>query len=66
MARSRRSAVTAKADVANTYLVYLRFQLMRGALPQDKYQQEIGLVRATLEKSPGQHWKEFLEIWSAV
>ena len=32
-----------EADVANTYLVYLRFQLMRGVLPPDKYQQEIDL-----------------------
>jgi len=55
-----------EADVANTYLVFLRFQLMRGALPPDKYQQEIGLVRTTLEKSSEPHWKEFLEIWSAV
>ncbi|MEK7836224.1 MAG: 3'-5' exonuclease [Pseudomonadota bacterium] len=52
-----------EADVANTYLVFLRFQLMRGVLPPDKYKQEIGLVRATLEKSSEPHWKEFLTIW---
>ena len=52
-----------EADVANTYLVYLRFQLMRGALPQDKYHQEIALVRATLEKLPDTHWREFLALW---
>ncbi len=52
-----------EADVANTYLVYLRLQLMRGALPQDKYQQEINLARATLEKSPDKHWQEFLKAW---
>jgi 3'-5' exonuclease len=55
-----------EADVANTYLVFLRFQLMRGALPRDKYQQEISLVRTTLEKSPERHWKEFLEVWDKV
>ena len=54
-----------EADVANTYLVYLRFQLMRGALSSDQYQQEISLVRTTLEKSPDQHWREFLQLWSA-
>jgi len=53
-----------ETDVANTYLVYLRFQLMRGALPQEKYREEIGLVRATLEKSPGPHWTEFLKPWA--
>ena len=52
-----------EADVANTYLVYLRFQLMRGVLLQDKYQQEVALVRATLEKSPEPHWREFLQLW---
>ncbi|MBI3052760.1 MAG: 3'-5' exonuclease [Betaproteobacteria bacterium] len=55
-----------EADVANTYLVFLRFQLMRGVLPPDKYKQEIALVRATLEKSSEPHWKEFLEIWDAA
>jgi predicted PolB exonuclease-like 3'-5' exonuclease len=54
-----------EADVANTYLVYLRFQLMRGALPPDKYRQEIDLVRTTLEKSPDPHWREFIELWPA-
>ncbi|MEO8441026.1 MAG: 3'-5' exonuclease [Betaproteobacteria bacterium] len=54
-----------EADVANTYLVYLRFQLMRGALPTDKCRQEIELVRTTLEKSPDPHWREFLELWPA-
>ena len=54
-----------EADVANTYLVYLRFQQMRGALPPDKYRQEIDLVRATFEKSPEPHWREFLQLWPA-
>ena len=54
-----------EADVANTYLVYLRFQLMRGALAPDKYQQEIDFVRATLGKSTDPHWLEFLELWPA-
>ena len=54
-----------EADVANTYLVYLRFQLMRGALAPDKYQQEIDFVRATLGKSSDPHWREFLQLWPA-
>ncbi|MEO7728546.1 MAG: 3'-5' exonuclease [Burkholderiales bacterium] len=54
-----------EADVANTYLVYLRFQQMRGALTPDKYAQEIALVRSTLEKMPDPHWREFLELWPA-
>ena len=55
-----------EADVANTWLVFLRFQLMRGVLPPDKYKQEIALVRATLEKSSEPHWKEFLAIWGGA
>ena len=54
-----------EADVANTYLVYLRFQAMRGNLSPDKYKQEIDLVRATLDKSPDAHWREFLQLWPA-
>ena len=52
-----------EADVANTYLVYLRFQLMRGSFTREQYEQEIALVRTTLEKSPGAHWTEFLGRW---
>jgi predicted PolB exonuclease-like 3'-5' exonuclease len=52
-----------EADVANTWLVYLRFQLMRGTLSPDAYQQEIDLVRSTLEKAPDAHWREFLGLW---
>lgn len=54
-----------EADVANTYLVYLRFQLMRGVLTAEKYAEEIAVVRTTLEKSPEPHWREFLELWPA-
>jgi predicted PolB exonuclease-like 3'-5' exonuclease len=54
-----------EADVANTYLVYLRFQLMRGVLTAENYQQEISLVRSTLEKATDPHWREFLELWPA-
>ena len=52
-----------EADVANTYLVYLRFQRMRGALEAPAHRAECDLVRATLGKSPQPHWKEFLGRW---
>ncbi len=52
-----------ETDVANTYLVYLRFQLMRGALTRVAYQSECDLVRATLSKSDAPHWQEFLALW---
>jgi len=52
-----------ETDVANTYLVFLRFQLMRGALNEESYAHEIALVRATLSGYTGQHWQEFLAAW---
>ena len=52
-----------ETDVANTYLVYLRFQLMRGALTGEAYQSECDLVRTTLSKSDAPHWQEFLSLW---
>jgi predicted PolB exonuclease-like 3'-5' exonuclease len=52
-----------ETDVVNTYLVYLRFQMMRGSISPDQYQQECDLVRQTLEKSEATHWKEYLAAW---
>ncbi len=52
-----------ETDVANTYLVFLRFQLMRGHLSQDECTTEIQLVRETLSGYSGQHWQEFLQAW---
>jgi hypothetical protein len=55
-----------ETDAVNTYLVFLRFQLMREALTAEQHQAECGLVRDTLAKSPEPHWKEFLTRWRAV
>ncbi|SNR68396.1 hypothetical protein SAMN05192560_0464 [Methylobacillus rhizosphaerae] len=52
-----------ETDVANTHLVFLRFQLMRGMLDQGAYEREVALVRDTLAAYPGQHWQEFLHHW---
>ena len=52
-----------ETDVANTYLVYLRFQLMRKHLLQDQYELEVELVKQTLSVAEGPHWKEFVEKW---
>lgn len=53
-----------ETDVVNTYLLYLRFQLMRGSLDTAAYDKETALVRGTLEKSPETHWREFLDQWA--
>jgi len=52
-----------QTDVVNTYLVFLRFQLMRGMLTVEQHQAQCELVRATLGKSAEPHWKEFLGRW---
>ena len=54
-----------EADVANTYLVYLRFQQMRGILSSAGYVAECALARDAIAKLPGVHWKTFLGGWTA-
>ena len=52
-----------ETDSANTYLVFLRFQMMRGLLTEAAYRREIELVRETLGGYAGEHWREFLLAW---
>ena len=52
-----------ETDVANTYLVFARFQMMRGMFSRSRYQKECELVRAELGKIEQPHWKEFLAAW---
>ena len=54
-----------EADTANTYLLYLRFQRLRGALTEAQHASECALLRAALEKHKAPHWREFLSRWSA-
>jgi predicted PolB exonuclease-like 3'-5' exonuclease len=52
-----------ETDATNTYLLYLRFQLLRGHLTDEAYASEIALVRDTLAVSDEPHWAEFLQAW---
>ena len=52
-----------ETDVANTYLMYCRFELLRGRLSAERYAQELGLLRETISASPGDHWRAFLDAW---
>ena len=54
-----------ETDVVNTYLVFLRFQLMRGALTTEQHDQQIAAVRAALGMIDQPHWQEFLARWAA-
>lgn len=55
-----------ETDVLNTYLVYLRFELIRGNLTSDQYEQECELVRTSLEEEDKAHFHAFLEQWYPV
>lgn len=52
-------------DVLNTFLIYLRFQLMRGELDAATYKAELGIVEAKLEQSDRPHLTGYLEKWRA-
>ncbi|MDO9201151.1 MAG: 3'-5' exonuclease [Hydrogenophaga sp.] len=54
-----------ETDVMNTYLVYCRFQKMRGGLTEAEYEQEMALVKDTLgQLAPTEsHWDEYLKAW---
>ncbi len=54
-----------ETDVANTYLMFCRFQLIRGLWDPARYEQEIALVRDTLADDPHDHWRHFLAAWPA-
>ncbi len=52
-----------ETDVVNTYLVYLRFERMRGHLDASAWAAEVQVVRDALARIDAPHWKQFLEAW---
>ena len=52
-----------ETDVVNTYLIFLRFQMMRGRLLPDDYRAEVVRVRETLAQQGKPHFQEFLAAW---
>ena len=52
-----------ETDVLNTWLVYLRYQLMRGHLDADELAAEQARVREYLGASEEPHFAEFLAAW---
>lgn len=52
-----------ETDVVNTWLMFCRFRLIKGELDETAYQQEINLVRTTLEQLNKPHWQEYLASW---
>ncbi len=54
-----------ETDVLNTYLVYLRFQKIRGQLGEKEYADSTQRVRIALEQEGRPHLDEFLENWKS-
>ncbi|KAB7627566.1 3'-5' exonuclease [Alkalilimnicola sp. S0819] len=54
-----------ETDVLNTYLLYLRFQLMRGTLDATGYELECERVRDSLRAEGKPHLDTFLKTWQS-
>lgn len=52
-----------ETDVLNTYLVFLRFQYLRGLLDDRSLETEFARVRAFLDASTEAHWQAFRTAW---
>ena len=52
-----------ETDVMNSWLVYLRFQYLRGQLDAQGLAEEHLRVRRLLDGSDAPHWKAFGEAW---
>lgn len=52
-----------ETDVLNTFLIYLRFEQMRGRLSRDQHRAECKLIRDTLAAQARPHLQKFLDAW---
>jgi predicted PolB exonuclease-like 3'-5' exonuclease len=52
-----------ETDVVNTWLVYCRFQKMRGGFTDAEHDHEIALARDALAAIDEPHWAEYLAAW---
>lgn len=53
-----------ETDVLNTYLLFLRFELMRGKIDKEKYEQSCQAVRDHLQEANKEHFNAFLKAWN--
>jgi 3'-5' exonuclease len=53
-----------ETDALNTYLIYLRYEHMRGNLDDAGHKRETELVRKTLREANKAHFNEFLKAWN--
>ncbi len=52
-----------ETDAMNTYLLWCRFEKMRGRLDQANYAREIAVAREALAGLDEPHWQEYLAAW---
>jgi 3'-5' exonuclease len=55
-----------ETDVLNTFLIYLRFELMRGMLSREEFIRECDRVRFALRTQSKPHFEEFLAAWQEI
>ncbi len=54
-----------ETDVMNTYLLYLRFRLLRGEFSAGEYAKEVSIARERIASMDAPHWREFIAAWDA-
>jgi hypothetical protein len=52
-----------ETDAMNTYLLWCRFEKMRGRLDETSYRREIGIARDAVAAIGEPHWAEYLAAW---
>jgi predicted PolB exonuclease-like 3'-5' exonuclease len=52
-----------ETDVMNTWLLYCRFQKMRGGFTEAEHEREVALARESIGKLDEPHWAEYLKAW---
>jgi 3'-5' exonuclease len=52
-----------ETDVMNTWLMYCRFQKMRGGFTEAEHEREVALARDSLKVIDEPHWAEYLAAW---
>lgn len=52
-----------ETDVVNTFLLWLRYQLIRGRLLPPAYEREVARVRSELQQNDAPHWQAFVAAW---
>jgi hypothetical protein len=55
-----------ETDVLNTWLVYLRFEQLRGRLSPPQHAEEIELVKQLLRAGKEPHYAQFLAAWEST